>query len=57
MFWHLDDIVDSNVAFYDDSLQESITYAELRKQSDDFVKTITSTEKILAFVFCDNSPL
>lgn len=57
MFWHLEDIADSNIAIYDDSLKKYITYAELKQQSDDLVDTIKSDHKKLAFVFCDNSSL
>ena len=55
MFWQLEDIVDSNIAIYDDSLKKSITYGELKQQSDDLVSTIETDHKKLAFVFCDNS--
>lgn len=55
MFWDLEDIVDSNIAIYDEALKKSITYAALKQQSDDLVGTIESEYKKLAFLFCDNS--
>jgi acyl-coenzyme A synthetase/AMP-(fatty) acid ligase len=55
MFWHLEDIVDSNIAIYDDFLKRNITYGELKQQSDDLVTTVKSDYKKLVFVFCDNS--
>lgn len=55
MFWQLEDIIDSDIAIYDDFLKKSITYGELKQQSDDLVTTIKSDYKKLVFVFCDNS--
>ena len=55
MFWQLEDIVGSDVAIYDNSLKRSVTYGELKHQSDDLLNTIDADHKKLAFVFCDNS--
>jgi acyl-coenzyme A synthetase/AMP-(fatty) acid ligase len=55
MFWQFEDIVSSNVAIYDDTLKRSMTYGELKQQSDNLVNIIKSDFKKLAFVFCDNS--
>ncbi len=57
MFWNFKDIGDSNIAIYDDAFKKSITYGELKHDSDDVLKRINGNGKKLVFLFCDNSYL
>lgn len=57
MFWQLKDVSDSNIAFYDDFIKRSVTYGELKQESNDLLTSINDDGKKLVFLFCDNSYL
>ena len=57
MFWQLTSADDSRIAIYDDFLKRSVTYGELKIESDSLLYAIDENSKKLIFVFCDNSYL
>ena len=55
MFWLYENSIKSNIAIYDSLEARAFTYLDLKSSTEKLREIVTTSHKMLAMVFCDNS--
>jgi long-chain acyl-CoA synthetase len=55
MFWLYENSIESNIAIYDSLEARAFTYLDLKSSTEKLREIVTTSHKMLAMVFCDNS--